>query len=83
MLIRNNNFVKSAKLVCLQLLCTIIVLFPSYCLILMRYFTGHYDYPEYDLQASRILVSAEGCGEAAALRSIDCFLPQGADCFFS
>ena len=70
-------------MVCLQLLCTVLVLFPSYYLILMRSFPGHYGYPEYDLPASRILVSAEGCGEAAALRSIDCFLPQGAECVFS
>ena len=54
MLIRNYNFVKSAKLVCLQLLCTVLVLFLSYCLILMRSFVGHYGYPEYDLPASRI-----------------------------
>ena len=52
MLIRNRNFVQSAELVCLQLLCTVLVLFPSYCLILMRYFAGHYGYPEYDLLAS-------------------------------
>ena len=56
MLIRNRNFVQSAELVCLQLLCTLLVLFSSYCLILMRSFVGHYGYPEYDLSASRILV---------------------------
>ena len=59
MLIRNRNFVQSAELLCLQLLCSVIVLFPSYCLILMRSFTGHYGYPEYDLLASRIPVLAE------------------------
>ena len=50
-----------------QLLCTILVLFPSYFLILMHSFVGHYGYPEYDLLSSRILV------EAAALHSIDRF----------
>ena len=60
MLIRNRNFVKSAELVCLQPLCTILVLFPSYCPILMRCFAGHYGYPEYDLLTSRIPVSGEG-----------------------
>ena len=60
MLIRNRNFVQSEELVCLQPLCTVLVLFLSYCLILMRSFVGHYDYPEYDLPASRISVSAEG-----------------------
>ena len=73
MLICNRNSVQSAELVCIQMLCTVLVLFPSYCLILMRSFAGHYDYPEYDLPASRILVSAEGCGEAAALRLIGRF----------
>ena len=67
MLIRNRNFVQSKKLVCLQLLCTVLVLFPSYCLILMHSFADHYGYQEYDLPASRILVSAKGCGEAATL----------------
>ena len=56
MLIRNSNFVQSAELVCLQLLCIVLVLFPSYCLILMRSFVGHYDYLEYDLPSSRIPV---------------------------
>ena len=56
MLIRSRNFVQSAELVCLQLLCIILVLFMSYCLILMRSFIGHYDYSEYDLPASRIPV---------------------------
>ena len=32
-LIRNRNFVQSAELVCLQLLCYVLVLFPSCCLI--------------------------------------------------
>ena len=74
MLIRNRNFVQLAELVCLQLLCFVLVLFPSYCLILMRSFSGHYDYLEYDLPASRIPVSAEGCGEAATLRSMSFML---------
>ena len=56
MLIRNRNFVQSAELVCLQLLCTVLVLFPSYCLILMRSFVGYYGYSKYDLPASRIPV---------------------------
>ena len=83
MLIRNCNFVQSIELVCLQLLCTVLILFPSHYLILMCSFAGHYGYPEYDLPALRILVSVEGCGEAAALCSIDRFLPQGAECVFS
>ena len=49
MLIRNRNFVQSAKLVCLQLLCTVLISFPSYCLILMRSFAGYYGYSENDL----------------------------------
>ena len=73
MLIRNRNSVQSAKLVCLQLLCTVLVLFSSYFIIIMHSFTGHYGYPEYDLLASRILVLVEGCGEAATLCSIDRF----------
>ena len=56
MLISNRNFVQLAELVCLQLLCTILGLFPSYCLILMCSFVGHYGYLEYDLPASRIPV---------------------------
>ena len=44
MLIRNRNFVQLAELVCLQLLCTVLVLFLSYCLILMCSFVGHYGY---------------------------------------
>ena len=60
MLIRNCNFIQSTELVCLQLLCFVLVLFPSYCLILMRSFAGHYGYLEYDLPSSRIPVSAEG-----------------------
>ena len=36
----------------------------------MHSFAGHYCYLEYDLPALRIPVSAEGCGEVAALRSI-------------
>ena len=73
MLIRNCNFVQSAELVCLQLLCFVLVLFMSSCLILMRYLAGHYGYPEDDLQALRVPVSAEGCDEAVALCSIDRF----------
>ena len=71
--IRNRNFVQSAELVCSQLLCTVLVLFQSHCLILMRFFAGSYGYPKHDLPASRIPVSSEGCGETAALRSVDCF----------
>ena len=56
MLIRNRNIVQSTEPVCLQLLCTVLVLFMSYCLILMSSFVGHYDYSEYDLLASRIPV---------------------------
>ena len=56
MLIRNCNFIQSAELVCLQLLCIVLVLFLRYCLILMHSFVGHYGYPKYDLLASRILV---------------------------
>ena len=56
MLIRNRNFVQSAELVCLRLLCTILDLFLSYGLILMLSFLGHYGYPEYDLPTSRIQV---------------------------
>ena len=70
MLIRNCNFVQSTELVCLQLPCIVLVLFSCYCLILMRSFVGYYGYPEYDLSASRIPVSAKGCGEVATLHSI-------------
>ena len=56
MLIRNCNFVQSTELVCLQLLCIVLVLFSSYFLFLTRSFVGHYDYPEYDLPTSKILV---------------------------
>ena len=73
MLIRNLNFIQSAELVCLQLLCTVLVSFLSYCLILMRSFVGYYDYLEHDLPEPRVLVSAEGCGEVATLRSIGHF----------
>ena len=55
-LIHNRNFVQSAELVCLQLLCTVLVSFPSYCLILMRSFAGYYGYPEHDLPAPRVPV---------------------------
>ena len=41
MLIRNRNFVQSAELVCLQLLCTVLELFMSYGLTLMRSFLGN------------------------------------------
>ena len=51
MLICNLNFVQSTEPECLQLLCTIIVLFSSYCLILICSFVGRYYYPEYDLPA--------------------------------
>ena len=60
MLIRNRNFIQSTKLVCLQLLCTVLVSFSSYCLILMRSFTSYFDYSEHDLPAPRVLVLAEG-----------------------
>ena len=56
MLIRNRNLIQSAELVCLQLLCSVLVSFSSYCLILMHSFVGHYGYPEYDLPATRIPV---------------------------
>ena len=75
MLIRNRNFVQSVELVCLQLLCTVLVLFSSYCLILMSSFASHYGYPEYGLPASRIPVLTEGCGEVGAPRSINHFRP--------
>ena len=73
MLIRNRNFVQSTELVCLQMLCTVLELFPSYGLILMRSFVDHYGYPEYDLPAPRIPVYVEGCREAAALRLVGHF----------
>ena len=69
MLICNRNFVQSAELVCLQLLCTILVSLSSYCLILMRSFAGHYGYPEHDVLASRVPVLVEGYGEAVTLCS--------------
>ena len=72
-LIHNCNFIQSAELVCLQFLCTVLVSFPSYCLILMRSFTGYYGYPEHDLPAPRVPVSIEGCREVKALRSIGRF----------
>ena len=68
MQVRNRNFVQSVELVSLQLLCTVLVLFPSYCLIPMCYVGGHYGYLEHDFPAPRIPISTEGCGEAAALR---------------
>ena len=71
MLTRNHNFVQSVELVCLQLLCIVLVSLSSYCLILMRSFAGYYGYPEHDLLASRVPVSAEGCGKAVALCSVD------------
>ena len=61
MLIRNRNFVQSAELVRSKLLCIILVSLPSYCLILMRSFTGCYDYLEHGLLTSRVPDSAEGC----------------------
>ena len=73
MLVRNHNFVQSAELVCLQLICTIPVSFSSYFLILMRSFAGYYDYLEHDLPALRVPFSIEGCGEVATLRSIGHF----------
>ena len=73
MLIRNRNFVQSAKLVCLQLLCTVLVSFSSYCLILMCSFTGYYGYSKHDLPAPRVQVSTKGCGEVKALCSISLF----------
>ena len=73
MLIRNRNFVQSMELVCLQLLCTVLVSFSSYFLILMRSFAGYYCYPEHDFPASRVPVSTEGCGEVVALCSIGRF----------
>ena len=73
MLIHNRDLVQSAELVCLQLLCTVLILFPSYGLILMRYFVGHNGYSEYDLPASRIPIETEGCRQAVALRSIGHF----------
>ena len=51
MLIRKRNFAQSTKLVCFQLQCTVLVLIPSYCLILMCSFDGHYGYPKYELPA--------------------------------
>ena len=68
MQIRNRNFVQSTEMVSLQLLCSVLVLFPSHCVILMWYFASHYDYLEHDSPAPGIPVSAEGCREAAALR---------------
>ena len=73
MLIHNHNFVQSMKLLCLQLLCIVVVSFSSYCLILMRSFAGYYDYPEHDLPAPRVPISAEGCREVATLSSINRF----------
>ena len=67
MLIRNHNFVQSAKLVCLQLLCTVLVSLSSYYLIPMRSFSNYYDYLKHDLLAPRVPVSAEGWGEVATL----------------
>ena len=66
-LIRNRNFVQSVELVCLQLLCTGLVSFPSYCLILIRSCAGYYVYLKHNLPAPRVLVSAEGCGEVEAV----------------
>ena len=73
MLIRNRNFVQSAELVRLQLLCIVLVLFPSHFLILMHYFSSSYGYPKHDLPASGILVSVRGCGKATALRLVGRF----------
>ena len=53
MLIRNRNFIQLVELACLQLLCTVLLSLPSYFLILMCSFAGHYGYTEHDLSASR------------------------------
>ena len=54
-----KQVVEDGMLIRLQF--NVLLLFSSYCLILMCYFAGHYGYPEYDLPTSRIPVSAEGC----------------------
>ena len=71
MLIRNCNFVQSTELVRSQLLCTVLVSLPSHCFILRCSFASCYGYPEHDLSTSRVLDSTEGCGEVAALCSIN------------
>ena len=73
MVIRNRNFVQSAELVRLQLLCIVLVLFRSHCLILMHSFSSSYGYLEHDLPALGIPVSVGGCGKAAALRLVGHF----------
>ena len=83
MLIHNRNFVQSVELVCSQLLCTILVSLLSNFFTLRCSFVGCYGYPEHDLPTSRVLNSAEGCGEVTALCPISRFLPQGAKCFLS
>ena len=60
MIIHNRNFIQSAELVSLQLLCTVLVLFSSNFLILMCYFTGYYDYSKHDQPTSRVPVSVGG-----------------------
>ena len=54
MLIRNRNFIWSTKLVCLQMLCTVLISFPSYFLIQMRSFVGYYGYSDHDLPPPRV-----------------------------
>ena len=73
MLIRNSNFVQSAELVCSQLSYTSLISLLNYSFILMCYFAGSHGHLEHDLLASRVLDSAEGCGEIAALRPIGHF----------
>ena len=72
-LIRNRNFVQSAKLVCSQLFCTSLISLPNYRVILMRYFAGGHGHPEHDLPAPRVSDSTDGCGEVVALHPISRF----------
>ena len=73
MLIRNRNFVQSAELVCLQLLCPTLTILPRHYFIIMRYFASGHGHLEHNLPTPRVSDSTEGCGEVAALRPISRF----------
>ena len=73
MLIRNRNFIQSAEMVCLKLLCTCLISVPNYSFILMRSSACGYNHPKHDLPTPRVSYSVEGCRELAALLPISRF----------
>ena len=83
MQVHNHNFTQLTKLVSLEALYLVLVLFLSYCHIINMFLRRRCCYSEHGLPASRISYSTEGRREAKTLHPVGVFRQKGIKCFLN